>query len=89
MVVRERKEQPRLVVPQAALQVDQAGSYVLVVDSADKVELRRVTRGRPRTTDVVIASGLKEGERVIVEGVQKVRPDQVVKATLLPAAAGN
>lgn len=89
VVVRERKEQPRLVVPQAALQVDQAGSYVLVVDSADKVELRRVILGATQATDIVIASGLKEGERVIVEGVQKVRPDQVVKATLLPAAAGN
>jgi membrane fusion protein (multidrug efflux system) len=89
VVVRERKEQPRLVVPQAALQVDQAGSYVLIVDSADKVELRRVTLGPNQGTDVVVASGLKEGDRVIVDGVQKVRPDQTVKVTVLPASSGN
>jgi membrane fusion protein (multidrug efflux system) len=89
VVVRERKQQPRLVVPQAALQVDQAGSYVLIVDSADKVELRRITLGATEATDIVVASGLKEGERVIVDGVQKVRPDQTVKVTLLPAGGGN
>ncbi|HXQ42116.1 MAG TPA: efflux RND transporter periplasmic adaptor subunit [Candidatus Udaeobacter sp.] len=89
VVVRERKEQPRLVVPQAALQIDQAGSYVLIVDSADKVELRRITLGASEATDVVVASGLKEGERVIVDGVQKVRPDETVKVTVLPASGGD
>jgi membrane fusion protein, multidrug efflux system len=89
VVVRERKEQPRLVVPQAALQIDQAGSYVLIVDSADKVELRRITLGASEATDVVVASGLKEGDRVIVDGVQKVRPDQTVKVTVLPASGGD
>jgi membrane fusion protein (multidrug efflux system) len=89
VAVRERKEQPRLVVPQAALQVDQAGAYLLVVDNADKVELRRVTLGATQGTDIVVAAGLKEGERVIIEGVQKVRPDQVVKVTVLPADSGN
>jgi len=89
VVVRERNEQPRLVVPQAALQIDQAGSYVLIVDDADKVELRRVTLGPDQGTDVVVASGLKEGDRVIVDGVQKVRPDQTVKVTVLPASSGN
>ena len=42
--IKERKEQPRLVVPQAALQVDQAGYYVLVVNDDNKVE-QRVTTG--------------------------------------------
>ena len=47
--VKERQEQPRLVVPQAALQVDQAGNYVLVVNDDHKVELKRVKTG-PRST---------------------------------------
>jgi membrane fusion protein, multidrug efflux system len=77
--VKERKEQPRLVVPQAALQVDQAGTYVLVVGSDHKVEQRRVTTGPTQGTDVVIENGVKEGEQVIVDGVQKVRPGQIVQ----------
>jgi membrane fusion protein (multidrug efflux system) len=36
----------------------------------------------------VITSGLKEGEKVIVDGIQKVRPGQVVKETELPVAGG-
>jgi membrane fusion protein, multidrug efflux system len=80
--LRERKEQPRLVVPQAALQVDQAGYYVLIVNGDSKVEQRRVTVGPSQGLDTVIQSGLKLGEQVIVEGIQKVRPGQKVKATL-------
>lgn len=73
-----------LVVPQAAVQLDQAGHYVLLVDSAKKVELRRVTTGVEQGRDVVVTEGLKEGELVIVEGIQKVHPGQVVDASILP-----
>jgi membrane fusion protein (multidrug efflux system) len=83
--IRERREAPRLVVPQAALQVDQSGNYVLVVDDQHKVEQRRVQTGPNRETDVVITSGLKEGEKVIVDGIQKVRPGQTVQEAALPA----
>jgi len=85
--IRERQEEPRLVVPQAALQVDQSGYYVLVVDDQHKVEQRRVATGSNRDIDVVVASGLREGDKVIVEGVQKVRPGQIVQEALLPAEA--
>ena len=85
--IRERQEEPRLVVPQTALQVDQSGYYVLVVDDQHKVEQRRVATGSNRDIDVVITSGLREGDKVIVEGVQKVRPGQVVQEALLPAEA--
>jgi membrane fusion protein (multidrug efflux system) len=73
------------VVPQAAVQLDQAGRFVLVVDAAKKVEQRRVTTGVEQGRDVVVTDGLKEGELVIVEGIQKVRPGQVVAATVLSA----
>jgi membrane fusion protein (multidrug efflux system) len=79
VIVKERQQQPRLVVPQAALQVDQAGYYVLVVDADHKVEQRRVVTGPTQNTDIVVQSGIKEGEQVIVDGVQKVRPGQVVQ----------
>jgi membrane fusion protein (multidrug efflux system) len=76
----------QIAIPQAALQVDQAGPYVLVVDGDDKVEARRVKLGKAEGTQAVIAEGLKEGERVIVEGIQKVRPGMVVAATEAPPA---
>jgi membrane fusion protein, multidrug efflux system len=73
-----------LVVPQSAVQLDQAGHYVLVVDGAKKVELRRVTTGVELGRDVVVMEGLKEGELVIVEGIQKVHAGQVVTASVMP-----
>jgi membrane fusion protein (multidrug efflux system) len=87
--IRERQEEPRLVVPQAALQIDQSGYYVLVVDDKHKVEQRRIQTGPNQNADVVITSGLHEGENVIVDGVQKVRPGQVVQEARMPAAAGG
>jgi len=78
------KPQPSLVVPQSAVQLDQAGRYVLVVDDAKKVELRRVTTGAEQGRLIVVTAGLKEGELVIIEGIQKVRPGQVVSATVVP-----
>jgi len=76
--------QSALTIPQAAIVLDQAGRYVLVVDPAKKVEQRRITAGAERGRDIVVTSGLKEGELVIVEGIQKVRPGQVVTANVLP-----
>jgi len=85
--IHERREQPRLVVPQAALQADQSGYFALVVNAEHKVEQRRVRTGPARGLDVVIAAGLNEGENVIVDGIQKVRPGQLVQETVLPELA--
>jgi membrane fusion protein (multidrug efflux system) len=86
--VQENEEQPRLVIPRAALQLDQAGVYVLVVDKDHKVETRRVTTGEAVNTEIAIPSGLAAGDAVIVDGVQKVRPGQVVDTTVIPADPG-
>lgn len=88
-IIRERQEAPRLVVPQVALQVDQSGYYVLVVNDQHKVEQRRVQTGPQLGTDIVVTSGVKEGDKVIVDGIQKVRPGQVVQETILQAASGG
>jgi hypothetical protein len=48
--------------PQSAIQLDQAGRYVLVVDEAKKVELRRVTTGVEQGRDIVVTEGLKPFE---------------------------
>ena len=78
-----QKGAPRaaLVIPESAVQLDQAGTYVLVVDSANKVALRRFRIASERGGSIVVADGLRAGERIIVEGVQKVRPGIVVAPT--------
>ena len=87
--IRERKEEPRLVIPQSALQADQSGYYALVVDDKHAVEVRRVQTGANLDADVIVTSGVREGDKVIVEGIQKVRPGQVVQETVLPTATGG
>ncbi|MEZ0170791.1 efflux RND transporter periplasmic adaptor subunit [Microvirga sp. TS319] len=85
--IRRRQEEPRLVIPQAALQFDQSGYYALVVNDQHKVERRPVKTGPNRDADVVVLAGLQEGDNVIVDGVQKVQPGQVVQANVLPPEA--
>jgi membrane fusion protein, multidrug efflux system len=70
-----------VVVPGQALQIDQGGPFVLVVDSDNKVQVRHVEIGGPRGTNMTLRKGLKPGERVITEGIQRIRPGQVVNAT--------
>ena len=84
-VIQERQPEAMLVVPQAALQVDQSGYYALVVDAQHKVVQRRVKVGAKHDASMIVLSGLREGEQVVVEGIQKVRPGQTVRETVLPA----
>lgn len=86
-VEREAPEQA-LVVPQAAVQADQAGTFVLVVGGDGKVEVRRVALGPGRHGETVVEKGLREGEMVIVEGAQKVRPGQAVDAAPVQQPSG-
>jgi membrane fusion protein (multidrug efflux system) len=84
VIVDTEAPKPALVVPQSAVQFDQGGHYVLVVDDTKKVELRRITTGAEQGRDIVVTEGLKEGELILVEGIQKVHPGQVVSATVVP-----
>ena len=76
-----------LTVPQQSLQVDQAGPFVLVVNAESKVEVRRIETGRSDAARIVVSKGLSAGDQVITEGIQKVRPGQVVNAAEAPPAA--
>ena len=74
-----------VLVPALAVQEQQGTKMVLVVEAGDKVALRPVTVS-DRVGDFYIAtSGLKAGERVIVDGVQKARPGMQVKPELKQA----
>ncbi len=63
-----------ILVPAIAIQRDQAGEYVFTVDKDSKVQRKPVKTGQQHGLNVVILEGLSEGERVIVQGVLKVRP---------------
>lgn len=89
MIIREKAEEQRLVVPQSALQVDQSGYYALIVDKQHKVVERRVKTGPNEGAGVVVVSGLEVGDHIIVDGIQKVRPGQIVKETVVPSPAGG
>jgi membrane fusion protein, multidrug efflux system len=75
-----------LALPQASVQIDQAGPFVLVVGGDNKVEARRITLGAVAGAQVVVQAGLKAGDKVIVEGIQKARPGITVAATEAPPA---
>lgn len=68
-----------LLIPQPALVESQIGKQVFVVDADNKVETRNVEVGRSYKNQWIIQKGLKKGEKVIVEGTQKVRSGVVVK----------
>ena len=68
-----RQQQGALLVPQRAVSELQGGYQVAVVDSGNKVTVRTVTVGDRIGTQWVITDGLKPGEKVVAEGVQKVR----------------
>ena len=75
-----------LLVPQQGVSRTATGdATALVVGEGDKAERRRLTLSRAVGNQWLVTSGLKAGDRLIVEGLQRVRPDMVVK----PVAAGS
>ncbi|HEX5325232.1 MAG TPA: efflux RND transporter periplasmic adaptor subunit [Acetobacteraceae bacterium] len=83
--VRRAQPKERPLVPVQAVQTEKNGSYVLVVGPDNKVQQQPVALGRQVAQDFIVTNGLSGGERVIVEGVQKVRPGETVNPTPAPA----
>lgn len=79
-----------LVIPQRAVRDLQGVSQVAVVGAEDKVTFKNVELGATIGSDQVVSKGLEAGERVVVEGLQKIRDGIVVRpvaATPAPGAA--
>jgi membrane fusion protein (multidrug efflux system) len=83
--VRNAQPEERAMVSVAAVQTDQNGHYVLTVAPDGTVHQQPVTLGRQIAQDFIVTKGLSAGDRVIVEGVQKVRPGEKVNAQSAPA----
>jgi membrane fusion protein (multidrug efflux system) len=87
--IRRAKPEEAVLAPIAAIQTEQSGNYVLVVGLDRKVEQRPIQLGRQIGQNYVVSKGLSAGENVIVQGVQKVRPGEVVNPQVAPAASSS
>jgi RND family efflux transporter MFP subunit len=74
------KKRPAILVPQAAVQYDQLGTYVLIVNANNTVERRNVKTGHQKDHSYVIESGLNGDEWVVTLGVLKAIPGKPVTA---------
>jgi membrane fusion protein (multidrug efflux system) len=81
----KRIQKGALLVPQRAVSQLQGGYQVAVVDDENKVSIRAVEVGDRVGTQWIVAGGLKRGDRVVAEGVQKVRPGMQVNPKPLAA----
>jgi membrane fusion protein, multidrug efflux system len=85
VVLEDSKVPSMIAIPQAAIAIDQAGSYVYVVNDKNVAEQRRIKTGVSRDGLTAVTEGLKAGEKVIVQGQQRVRPGMVVTPSVAPS----
>jgi membrane fusion protein, multidrug efflux system len=89
-VVKEGIAEKAILVPQQGVSRTPKGEPItLVVDDTGKVQQRMLTLDRAVGDQWLVSSGLSAGERVIVEGGQKVRPGTVVKAVPFNSSGKN
>lgn len=84
VVLQGSKPQEAIVIPQSALIADQEGIYVFVAENG-KATVKRITIGARAGAGVVVEKGLSDGELVIVEGLQTLRPGLPVLASPVPS----
>jgi membrane fusion protein, multidrug efflux system len=73
-----------LLINDRAISTDQDRRYVLVVGTGDKLEYRALTTGPVVDGLRVVRDGLKANERIVVNGLQRVRPGMVIKPMVVP-----
>lgn len=86
--VEGREPERRIVIPQAALMLDQQGAFVFVVEQG-RAAARRIRTGQPQGGRITVEEGLRPGEMLIVDGLQRIRPGVPVQATPLPPRAAS
>lgn len=89
VIVRATEPATALVIPQVAVQQDQAGRMVLTLDENNVVQVTRVTLGERVDTDWIVEGGIELGQMVIVDGIQKARPGTTVRPTPSELYAGS
>jgi len=86
MMIGKAERPVGLRIPQRAVLVGPDGSYVLTVDEAGTVGTAPVVLGDTMDNGIVVKSGLKAGDRIVVDGLQKVQPGMTATVTLMEAA---
>jgi membrane fusion protein (multidrug efflux system) len=79
VILQSKSPEQQVTVPRGAVLADQQGYYVFVLGAGNKAERRNITMGDSTALLAVVASGLKAGETVVVDGVQRVHPGAPVK----------
>lgn len=74
---------PALLVNERAVGSDQSKRFVMVVGADNKAEYREVQLGAPAEGLRIVTAGLKPGERIVVNGLQRVRPGTLVAPQLV------
>jgi membrane fusion protein (multidrug efflux system) len=72
-----------------AVQNDQNSQFVLIVGPDHKVAQKTVMLGEQLAQNFIVKSGVKLGDQVIVDGIQKVKVGQTVTSTVAPASSGQ
>jgi multidrug efflux system membrane fusion protein len=78
LLMGQPKAEPALLISERAVGTDQNKKFVMVVDKDSKAEYREVALGVSIDGMRVVTSGLHPGERIVVKGLQRVRPGAVV-----------
>jgi multidrug efflux system membrane fusion protein len=78
-----------VLVNERAVGTDQNKKFVMVVNGENKTEYREVVLGAPANGLRVVTQGLKAGERVVVNGLQHVRPGALVEPAVVPMDAAQ
>lgn len=89
VVVRDADPHQAIVIPQAAIQIDQQGPFALVVGAENKVEVKRIRTAPGPAGLVVVTEGLEPGQLVITEGSGRARPGQPVTPRPMDAPPGG
>jgi membrane fusion protein (multidrug efflux system) len=92
--VEGREPEKKIVIPQAAIMLDQQGAFVFVADGG-RAAVRRIRTGQTQGNRIAVEEGLRPGELLVVDGVQRIRPGapvqpvpQAPRADAAPGRAG-
>jgi multidrug efflux system membrane fusion protein len=80
---------PAVLIDDAAIGTDQDKKYVMVVDKDNRAQYREVTLGTQSDGMRVIVKGLEPNERIVVNGLQRVRPNDVIKPNAVAMAGAS
>ncbi len=79
----------RVAIPRAAILSDQQGSYVYVVNAQSKAEIQRIELAQSTPETAFVKTGLQPGEKVVLEGLQRIHPGEAVAASPASAQPSN